>query len=1099
MSKYVKLTDIDHVLLRPEINIGSTEPYRHFEYMASGDLETIYGDDVDESDALVRIFVEVMANAVDNIYRNTSTIKCTAIKVDMDGEGYISVWNNGSIIPIRTTDNYEGLYNHTLVFGCLRSSSNYNDDVLRETSGKNGVGVKCTNIFSKHFMVEGMDPTEGKVLVQEWTNNMKETNGPQVKIKKTGNGYTMVKYLADFERFNVDGYSTTTKAIIRKLVIDCAMVAANHKVKVYWCGSIVNVKNFQCYASLYGSIGEVVSFQTDKHSVVVTPKANRERSISFVNGLFTRDGGQHVDAWTKDILSALALKLSVKGKEIKVKDLVTHYRFFVNSTIDKPQFESQSKHKLIKPSIKVTITDTIISKIFKWNHTQNLKQKILSGKDALALKSIGKDKVKRKVPKIKEYDPANRSGTVDSHKCILIVCEGLSAKTFAVAGINKGINYGSLELKGRDWFGILPLRGKFLNVRNAAMDKVSKNAVVNDLVTVLSLKIGKRYGSIEDIKTLNYGGVMVLPDPDTDGIHIEALVLNFFHYFFPSLIEPYQGQVFPFIQSMKVPIIKVLPNLSFYSQEAFDAYTSTTKPKHSQIEYFKGLGTTKASDVPLTFGKKMVEFVKDDGCDVVMCKAFDDELSDERKEWLKQYDPSQRSFSLDTPGQWVKLNITTFINEELIKFSMDDCRRSIPSGIDGLKESQRKVIYALKLRTDPNKIKVAQLGAFVAQKTDYKHGEQNLADTIVKMAQSYIGSNNVPLLQEDGMFGTRLDGGKDAANPRYIFTKPSSTFKFIFRPEDDSILTPSENGEPICYAPIVPLILINGGLGIGTGFSTTIPMYSPIHIIDQIMQWIDNGSSPTNHTFSLTPWYRGYTGSITRSTEHKWASYGSLKLIKKFRTTYEYVVDELPINVWTNKYKEHLESFVDDGTITDFHNHSTTDRVEFRLFSKKELTIDDLKLKSLIHTSNMVVFNHKQQLYKYNTVNGIMQRFCIERYNMYGVRRVHILDKLRHELKVLENKRKFMVEVMDGSMKVFMVPEEDVIKQLQSKGYFMDGSYDYLLRIHIRSFTKENVEKLNTSITKVKEQINHYLTTTNGNLWKAELEELKQHLVHNGY
>ncbi len=283
-----------------------------------------------------------------------------------------------------------------------------------------------------------------------------------------------------------------------------------------------------------------------------------------------------------------------------------------------------------------------------------------------------------------------------------------------------------------------------------------KNTVVTDLVNAMGLTFGMDYSTQKSRKSLNYGSIIIIPDPDEDGIHIEGLVLNFFHHHFSSLFNPVVSNLkdFPFISSMKIPIIKVIEKplgkgrreIEFFTHEAFHKFKNENKwHKNHEIKYFKGLGTTKHEDVPKIFGKKMVVFNIDDNAHENMEKAFKDEEADERKEWLKQYNPNARTFDLDSPNKILQLDISTFINEELIKFSIEDCKRSLPHLIDGQKESQRKVIFGLKQWNGKNNIKVAQLGAFVAQKTDYKHGEQNLFDTIIKMAQTFVGANNIPL------------------------------------------------------------------------------------------------------------------------------------------------------------------------------------------------------------------------------------------------------------------------------------------------------------------------------------------------------------------
>jgi DNA topoisomerase-2 len=116
---------------------------------------------------------------------------------------------------------------------------------------------------------------------------------------------------------------------------------------------------------------------------------------------------------------------------------------------------------------------------------------------------------------------------------------------------------------------------------------------------------------------------------------------------------------------------------------------------------------------------------------------------------------------------------------------------------------------------------VAQLIGYIAEQAAYHHGEQSLAMTIVNLAQDYVGSNNLNLLMPNGQYGTRDQGGKDHASPRYIFTEPSPIARAVFHSSDDPLLNnlkeDNDTIEPEYYVPIIPLILINGAEGIGTG------------------------------------------------------------------------------------------------------------------------------------------------------------------------------------------------------------------------------------------------------------------------------------------
>jgi DNA topoisomerase II len=654
-----------------------------------------------------------------------------------------------------------------------------------------------------------------------------------------------------------------------------------------------------------------------------------------------------------------------------------------------------------------------------------------------------------------------------------------------------------------------------------------KNAVVTDLVNAMGLTFGMDYSTQKARKSLNYGSIMVIPDPDEDGIHIEGLVLNFFHHHFLTLFKKLDGQkeMFPFMSSMKIPIIKVITSarsIEFFTHEAFHrAKNEGVWSKNHKIKYFKGLGTTKHEDVPKIFGKKMIVFNVDSEADKSMEKAFRDEEADERKEWLKLYDPKERTFDLDNPSKILNLGITTFVNEELIKFSIEDCKRSLPNLMDGLKESQRKVIFGLKQwngkkeGSERDSIKVAQLGAFVAQKTDYKHGEQNLFDTIIKMAQDFVGANNLPLLEQDGQFGTRLSGGKDAASPRYIFVKQPPILNKIFRPEDDPILDYTGDGEPVVYAPILPLICINGSVGVGTGFSCNIPMFNPKEIVDGLKKWIlireastsmsntlsntmetQGSNTQEKHVFKHKPWYRGFKGEIEKNGgSGRYASYGVIGSNDNDcgnRGLNGYKVSELPINMWTDKFKEMCEQFVETNTITEWKNYSEISTIDFRIKSAEELTLEDLKLKSYIHTSNMVMFDHRGKIHKFETLNGILQRFCKERLKLYEKRRQYMISKTKRSLLIAENKRRFMVDVIESKIKILLQEDDVVNDQLVSRKYVMDeGSYDYLLSMNIGGFRKKNVDKLDAKIVDMKKEIGWYTNTTEGKMWLKDISELE--------
>jgi DNA topoisomerase-2 len=232
---------------------------------------------------------------------------------------------------------------------------------------------------------------------------------------------------------------------------------------------------------------------------------------------------------------------------------------------------------------------------------------------------------------------------------------------------------------------------------------------------------------------------------------------------------------------------------------------------------------------------------------------------EDRKNWLNAY--TKDTFMDYSLAHESGVKYSDFINKELILFSKSDCQRSIPHVMDGFKPSQRKVLFSCFKRKLKDEIKVAQFAGYIGEHSAYHHGEASLHGTIINMAQTFCGSNNINLLTPSGQFGTRRMGGKDAASPRYIFTKLEKITRAIFHPDDDEVLNYlTDDGmsiEPEFYMPVIPMVLVNGSDGIGTGWSSSVNNYDPRAIVANIRRMI-NGE-PLEAMF---PFYSGFTGDV---------------------------------------------------------------------------------------------------------------------------------------------------------------------------------------------------------------------------------------------
>jgi DNA topoisomerase-2 len=1052
--QYTKLKQHDHILKRPDTYVGSTRPEEVTTFIYSEGR--ILLKNIVVVPALLRIFVEPLSNAIDNMWRSQEKgTPLKNIKVDITPTT-IRVYNDGLTIPIRQVQGEE-FYIPEMIFGQLLTSSNYNDKEQRMTSGRNGYGVKLTNIFSREFTITLRDFITGHEYEQKWSDNMKSVTAPCIRKKKCKSGYTIVEWTPDFERFGMEQYSEDMMSLFRRYVIDASMTGATITLN----GEKLKFNGLKSYVPLYSECKEVQYFGND---AVVTPSSDGiHHHTAFANGVHTKIGGTHVDAWSDAIFKPLLKKLRtrLKNKSLSISDVKKHFHLFVNVQVPNPMFESQSKHQLVSP---YTLARSVkVDQIMKWAFVKELEQ-LVKVKDQMALHKTVRSQ--RRVVKIKGFDPANKAGGKYSSKCTLILCEGDSAKAFAVKGVPKGVDFGDGLLKGRDWFGIMPLRGKLKNVMNASMKAISKNQEIVNIIQALNLQSGIDYTNETNFKKLNYGRILILCDSDVDGYHIQGLIFNLFYSLYPSLLR--RGD-FMYSMATQIMSVKVGGRVTYYYDRATAERAIRDAGRGKEVKYYKGLGTSTDKDVKETFGKFIIRYNFGEACESKLQDAFDDKRSDIRKEWLRLYSPTEVPLVQE-------MYYSDFIDKYLIQYSYDNCDRSLPALLDGLKECQRKILYTM--RCGKNKtIKVAQLGAAVATKTHYHHGEQCMGDTIIKMAQKFVGSNNIPLLVDDGQFGSRINSS-DAASARYIFTKLRPEVAKLFSPLDDPVLDYLEDEgntiEPAEFAPIIPMVLVNGANGIATGWSCTIPCYNPSDIAESVRCWLRGEPIP-----EITPWYKGFTGRIEKYNQTTYMTYGRIERDAKYVH-----IRELPIGMWIDTFKEELEDLRDAGKLK-FDNYSTAETVHFRISERNgfECSLESLKLYSKLRTSNMVLLD-QNHIRKYNTIPELIERWCERRLTYYQKRLHHNRQQLQESLEKCRAKQQFIQIMMNNPN----IQDEEVLKKVIDPLYRVDGSHEYLLNQPMRNLNKHQLQKLSEQEAKILSDL--ALNPTPRQVWIDELHEL---------
>ncbi|KAG8904381.1 DNA topoisomerase 2, partial [Tulasnella sp. 403] len=1073
---YQQLTPIEHILKRPDSYIGSVETHTDKLWVYDSKSGRMVLRDVKYVPGFFKIVDEILVNAADNKINdpNMDTLK---INIDVENNT-ISVWNNGRGIPIEIHSKTK-IYIPEMIFGHLLTSSNYDDDEKKLTGGRNGYGAKLTNIYSTEFIVETADKNTSQKYKQVFTNNMGTKGAPKITKNSKNEEFTHITFKPDLARFGMETIDKDTEALLKKRVYD--MAGTVRDIKVVLNGERLKIKNFKSYCEMYLSSASAEAVEKGSGASLNKPTLVYEeindrwavgyalsdsgtfQHISFANSISTIKGGTHVGLVADQIVKGLQAHIEKKNKGAKVgpAQIKNHMWIFVRALIENPTFDSQTKETLTLLSSKFggkkpALSEDFMKRVLKSGIVDNVLSWAKFKSEQLIRNTDGKKHTR--LTGLTKLSDANNAGSKLAHKCTLILTEGDSAKALAEAG---------LSVVGRDNFGVFPLRGKLLNVREASHDQIMKNQEIQNIKKIMGLVHGKAY---EDLKGLRYGSIMIMADQDHDGSHIKGLLINLLDHFFPSLLR-----MSGFLVEFVTPIVRAMKGkqkIDFFTMEEFKQWNEeNNRDGKWSTKYYKGLGTSNDNDAMEYFShteKHVIPFsaVKQEERDLIDM-AFSKKRADDRKEWLRNF----------KPGTFIEhdvdeIEIKDFINRELICYSIADNMRSIPCVVDGLKPGQRKVIFGCFKRKLKSEIKVAQLIGYISEKTAYHHGEQSLATTIIALAQTFVGSNNINLLSPN-------DG--------------------------DSI-------EPEWYVPVIPLVLVNGAQGIGTGYSTTIPNFNPVDIVANIRRLMNNEPM----------------GTVEKGEDGKFTVHGIVNKID--RETIE--ITELPVYVWTQDYKERLEKWVtgSDNTppyVKDYKEYHTNTTVHFVITmtseGMKKAEAEGLykffKCTAPIATSNMMAFDANNKLRKYATPEEIIEDFFPLRMRFYQKRKDYLCNELRNQWEKLSNQARFVQMIIDRKLVVSRRKKADIVAELRKLEFrpFLKGSkaktteegepaednadeeeedtgsssdYDYLLGMAIWSLTDEKVAKLLRERDAKQQELEVLLAVKPSEMWDNDLEKL---------
>lgn len=1110
------------------------------------------------SQAIRKLIDEALTNALDNGFRDGSQRN---IRTAIDRQsGACLVVNDGAGIPATKYEDTDK-YSISVVFGQFLSGSNFGEEDSY-CGGRNGIGIACVNAFSKVFTVESACPASQTLFTQSWVDNMATEHPPSIKKFNGKVGYVRIYFQLDHQRLNTvlpeQGLSEEVMLALTSRVWDAAACSGLRKTNIYLATSLPPQTGFSKFKGLK-ELGKIIwqllpvtnckqymqrlmplgvecpTVATDTVSLntgitamqlAVTVVSNEtaelleecgSRVVAFVNGIRCCGGThvKHVEARIVELVrQRVAVKLS-KDNQIVVKPQAVIGRLMIVMAClcSKKAFTSQAKEVLSTPLKDLG---------FCWVPSNSFQTALLDKTslvtDVIAVATEKQTAANQKsatnrssTSRIEKYDPPAK-GAGDK---TLLVVEGVSAKAFATSGLQNRLRH-----------GIYPLGGKLMNARSSSDLQISANKEIRDLCNILQLTPGCEYTE-EQVAKLPYNTLTILTDQDSDGIHILGLIVSFMHHSFPSLLRVRPDYVRRFF----TPLVKAIPTkgadpISFYSLKALKEWQDQTPAdlrRQTEYRYFKGLGTSNSQEARECFvhEKRHTMTLRYTGeeCDKALETYFGKGHAEERKLMIGDAYDITNQVDFAEP----EITYTDVVQKDLVHFARYDTARSIPSLIDGCKIVIRKVMYYALCKVK-SRSKVAQVGAAVAAFTHYVHGESSVTESVVGIAQEHVGTNNLAYLLPSGQFGSRhLPPSKHSA-VRYLHTEVQPIAFKMFRKEDADLLDYAhEEGhkvEPEYFVPVVPTILINGGCGIGTGYSTAIPCHNPLDVFAACKLIATDQSAELPE---ICPHWDGFTGDVIR-TETGYTTVGRYTVNDEHDML---TITELPVSKWIENYiswvKQMLMTADDDKKrkrhsgsrplVLDIFNGSTEHHVHIELTTDPEVLrqlraagestlLKTLQLYSHFSTNNMWGFDEKNKIVKIKDVREVVRMHSRVRLQLYATRLRHQIAIKREETEITGDTLRYVTMVVHRELLLFrevggarlheelehdLVAHEFCPRALPPGG---GPSFGYLHSLPIRSLTAEKIAELAEKLERLRQELAVLENTTPQQLWCQELDEV---------
>ena len=1146
--------DIKQHIMSKSMWLGSKSLTEYGEWIYDVETAKFIKKKLTYSSALLKTFWELVCNAIDASIKNKE-VKEIFITFDIE-TGMFSIYNDGGSIPIKFDEKFK-VWVPELVATNPFSGSNLKVNKERRTGGTNGLGLKLCNIFSNKLFLECYDGQYG--YAQSFEKRMDKISKPEIikwddLKKKDQYKRVYIEYYPCWSAFEykidentglpAKPHLRTIETLVRTIAYQTAAYVRKG-ITVKFNGEKLPINSLESYAKLFCEDIVSVSLKhpTDPWDLIIgIHDEGKLEHQSFVNGIYVRGGGDHIDAITDLLVAALkdrTQKILKVNKAVRFnRNMITNHLFiFQRGDVPDPEFDGQRKDTIRAPAKKFKdyeLPTAFVTRV--WNI---LKDNILATYAAKQQQDDGtKKRNKINIDGLRDADVVHKKG--NSAEARLILSEGNSAESM----VRRMLTDSTLGFK---LYGTYNLRGVPMNIRKETRVvrkvKIRPKKWDNDtnrlkhLVTILGLDFTKTYEKPTDMQTLRYGGVIMAVDQDIDGVgNILSLTLNFIDLFWPALLK--NG----YVAQLATPLIRVYPVSrkdtikEFYSSLSYEKWKKEEfngeepPSKKYKIKYYKGLSTHEKQEVKriaTTFHKHIIKFEGNEESSKLF-EAFFGKLPNVRKielaKPMKEYPEYEDKLSIPC---------TVHLMRDTKEFQNEKNYRNLACVTDGLNPSRRKILMGAldEFANSDKTMKVFMFGGSVAKNYQYHHGDMSLNGTITRMAQTFLGSNYLPLLFGAGEFGTRLQGGDDAGQSRYIEVGSNNKLVKILYPSEDRYILKykfedGERSEPQEWPSIIPMPLAETFEGIGTGWkqvSWARDIYSIIENVKRVIR-----GKPVK---PMPPESFGFTG-LFRLVDGIEYCVGMYDIKKQSANSKMDVIHikELPIGVWTKYYlnwlREKREEYIQDITENCGVNVSIT-----IVLKKGMLEVINKEFGSENFTPIEECFGLYRSMqpflnftdgdgcvHEYKTYEQIFMVWYDVRKELYELRLrcLSIMTKLR--IKFLENIIRFTDEYK--TMNISNKSEEDVLKVIEKnkfdkfikspiedpkyvpedmleKTYIGEGAtYDYLVNLSTRSMYTQEKEKRINELKEYKtllEDINNNEGMFIGaKWWLRELDELKK-------